>query len=128
MKYVQTPKNKPAIVDALLIDTEVKAVVETKCRQATLETFRESFQSEWLVTWSKIQEGIKIAEGLNVPFVGFLYLVKSKDLLIQRIFENGKMIPTVRLCTTETQATINGGTALRTNAYIDMSNAIHHQL
>ena len=127
LKYAQTPKSSPATVDAVLVnDAEIMAVVETKCRYdlASLEQFQVNYKNEWLVTWSKVNSAIGIASGLAVPFVGFLYLVRPRVLLSQRISEASGMLSTnVRLSTTRTQATINGGTALRTNAYINMDTA-----
>jgi hypothetical protein len=94
-----------------------------------LEKFKTSFQSEWLVTWSKVHNAIQIADSLGVPCFGFLYLVDEKTLLTQKLSEpNGKLNVKIRLETTETQATINGGKAIRTNAFINMSSAQVHNL
>lgn len=123
--YVSTPKDEPCIIDALLIkDLELKAVAETKCRQMTLGTFVRTFNSEWLVTWHKLQGASHIAGLLCVPLYGFLYLVPSRTLLIRRLWDHvtGWAVP-MRVEDTVTQATVNGGTALRTNAFIDMSDA-----
>lgn len=130
-KYVQTPKNMPAAVDAILIEDGIKAVVETKCRYDidSIDYFKNIYKSEWLVTWEKINKSIQIASGMCVPCVGMLFLVKPKMLLIQRISNpNGNIVPSIRLQTTSTQATINGGLALRTNAYIDMQKAKVYKL
>lgn len=125
MRYIQTPKDSPALVDAIIVSNKIEGVVETKCRYGlTLSQFNESYNSEWLVTWSKVQEGMKIAAGLRVPFVGFLYLVDSGHVLMQRITQpDGRLVVDIRLSTTETQASINGGKAMRTNAFIDMKLA-----
>lgn len=131
--YIETPKNSPALIDAILIgkiNKEIKGIIETKCRyKLTLEKFKTSFQSEWLVTWSKVHNAIQIADSLGVPCFGFLYLVDEKTLLTQKLSEpNGKLNVKIRLETTETQATINGGKAIRTNAFINMSSAQVHNL
>lgn len=125
-KYIETPKNSPALIDAILIGkNELKGVIETKCRyKLTLEQFKTTFKNEWLVTWDKVHNAIQIANSLGVPCFGFLYLVNDKVLLIQKLSEpNGKLNVKIRLETTETQATINGGKAIRTNAFIDMTYA-----
>jgi hypothetical protein len=125
--YVQTPKKSPAAVDAVLVkNNEIIAVVEAKCRYDldSLEQFQVNYKNEWLVTWSKISKGIDIAEKLCVPFVGYLYLAKPKVLLCQKISDNdGLLVTDIRLSTTSTQATINGGKAMRVNAYISMKKA-----
>ena len=129
MRYIQTPKGTPALVDAILTNkssSELLGVAETKCRYdlVSLEQFQANYKNEWLVTWSKVSNAINIATSLGVPCVGFLYLVKPKVLLAQRLSDNdGRLAVEVRLSTTSTQATINGGRAMRTNAFINMADA-----
>ena len=128
LNYIQTPKDQPAAVDAIISNkdsTKLMAVAETQCRyELTLEQFQTTFNNEWLVTWAKIQKTIEIANALGVTSVGLLYLVKPKIVLMQRISEpDWKLVAPIRLLTTETQATINGGKIFRTNAYINMEEA-----
>jgi len=129
--YIQTPKNSPAAIDAVVVkDNKLLAVAETKCRyDVTLEQFQTSYKNQWLVTWAKVQNMMAIASSLGIPSVGFLFLIKSNTVLIQRLSEpDGKLVPTINLQTSSTQASINGGKALRTNAYIDMTAAKIYQL
>ena len=134
LKYIQTPKDSPAVIDAIITNktsSEILAVVETKCRYdvVSLDQFQTNYKNEWLVTWSKVHNAINIATSMGVPCVGFLYLVKPKVLLMQRISDpDGKLVVEVRLSTTSTKATTNGGRALRTNAFIDMKQAAIHQV
>lgn len=134
LRYIQTPKNSPALIDAIIANktsSEILAVVETKCRYdvVSLDQFQTNYKNEWLVTWSKVHNAINIATSMGVPCVGFLYLVKPKVLLMQRISDaDGKLATEVRLTTTSTKATTNGGRALRTNAFIDMSEAAIHNV
>lgn len=129
LKYIQTPKDTPALVDAIVTNknsSELLGVAETKCRYdiASLEQFQANYKNEWLVTWSKVNNAINIATSMGVPCVGFLYLVKPRVLLTQKLSDNtGRLAVDVRLSTTSTQATINGGIALRTNAFINMAGA-----
>lgn len=126
LQYIETPKNFPATIDAVLVkEGEMKAIVETKCRyKLTLEKFNTAFEFKWLITWAKVQNAITIANSLGVPCVGFLYLVDENILLSQKISEpDGRLLVNISLSTTETQATINGGLAVRTNAFIDMRKA-----
>lgn len=133
LKYIQTPKNSPAVIDAIIANknsSELLAVVETKCRyDVTLDQFQTNYKNEWLVTWSKVQGAINVAISLGLPCVGFLYLIKSSTVLMQRISEpDGKLVTEMRLSTTSTQATTNGGRVLRTNAFINMSDANIYEL
>ena len=125
--YVETPKDKPADVDAfLLMDNRFRQVVETKCRyDCDMSKFMNQYKGEWLVTWEKIEKAKNLAKQLCIGLTGFLYLVPSKTLLVQKITdETGRLLVPMRLETTTTQATINGGQAKRTNAFIDMKKAM----
>lgn len=127
-RYVETAKDGPALVDAILTDRNARnlvAVAETKCRyDVTHDEFVRAYRNEWLVTWEKIAEGMRIARAMRLMFLGVLYLVKSRTVLTVRIAEaSGLLVAPIRLQATETQATCNGGRALRTNAYIDMRGA-----
>ena len=123
--YLHTPKHLPADVDAVLLkDGVIDSIVETKCRDCTLEQFMGAFKGQWLVTFDKVIKARDIATRMGVSLTGFLYRAKSDVLLIQRItLPDGTFIPRMVVETTETQRTINGGKAIRTNAYIDMQAA-----
>lgn len=132
-RYVETPKGMPATVDAIITDTraqEIRAVVETKCRyDVDLAGFRSRYRSEWLVTWDKVHKAINLAQCLGVPLVGVLYLPTCRTLLVTRISHpDGRLALPIRLATTETRATVNGGKATRTNAFIDLSTAKAHEI
>lgn len=124
-QFITTDKSKPADVDGVLIhDGQIKAVVESKCRNASLDDLRGSFKNEWLVTYEKLTKGCALAKSLCVPFVGFLYLIKSESILsVQISDEHGVFLPSIRIDRTKTQATINGGLVVRANAFIHMANA-----
>jgi hypothetical protein len=131
-RYVQTPKHVSATVDAVLIGANhaLIGVAETKCRyNLDMNEFKTAFKQEWLMTWNKVNYAMKIATGLGVPLVGFLFLVKPSVVLVQRISNpNGELVAPIRLQTTTTKATINGGYAVRTNAFIDMSAAKFYEV
>lgn len=125
-RYVETPKDRPADVDAFLVHGDsIRAIVETKCRyDCDLPKFREAYGNEWLVTFDKIERARAIARSLCVKVIGFLYLKQTDVLLVQELVSaDGLYVPSIRLDSTTTQATINGGTATRTNAYIKMDSA-----
>lgn len=124
-KYVETPKDQPALVDALLMRNYLlDSVVETKCRDCSYDQFMTVFGGEWLVTFDKIVSARIVATSLGVGLTGFLYLTRDRVLLAQRITDNkGLVIPAMRIEATETKRTTNGGKIVRTNAFIDMRNA-----
>lgn len=125
--YNQTPKDAPADIDAILTNKrqEIIGIVETKCRVSmSLEDFDGMYKSMWLVTFDKIMRGMNISKALQVPLVGFLYFPRNLTILVQSIYcpRNGLKTP-MEVRHTKTQETVNGGTIMRDNAYIDMSKA-----
>jgi len=129
--YIETPKDQPASVDAFLVrDGIIRSVVETKCRyDCDYNKFSAQYESQWLVTMNKIERARAIALGLCVPLVGFLYLRQSDLLLVQSITDHkGMYVPDITIKPTRTQATVNGGSIIRSNAYIDMSGARAYQM
>jgi hypothetical protein len=126
-RYVETPKDRPADVDAFLVlGDAIKGIVETKCRyDCDLEKFRGAYGNEWLVTFDKLEKARTIARSLCVKVIGFLYLKQSDVLLVQELVNaEGLYVPSIRIDSTTTQATINGGSATRANAYISMNKSI----
>ena len=124
--YCHTPKDEPARVDAVLVKgRHVVAVVETKCRPSMdLADLMVKYEGTWLVTNQKVIDNKTCAELMNVPFVGFLYLPGDKKLLFKTIWHPKRgWAKRINVRRTETQATVNGGKAVRDNAYIDMSDA-----
>jgi hypothetical protein len=128
-RYFHTPKQTRADVDGIVIHLETKnirCVAETKCRyDMTLEKLAEAYNDEWLLTFDKIIRGIKLAEALCVPFYGLLYVVQDKALLAPRLWSPRAGLElglTIRK--TKTQATCNGGEAVRDNAFINMTGIV----
>lgn len=119
-----TPNDLPAAVDGIILrNGKVAGVAEVKCRDLDEQTFRRQFNSEWLVTHSKLERARLVADGLAVPLVGFLYLAQDQVLLTQRLAIGGEFVARLRIERTTTAATCNGGTAVRSNAFIDMTDA-----
>ena len=126
ISYIETPKNQPAVIDAVLVkDGQIIGVVETKCRPSlNLVDFKITYKMRWLVTASKLDRIQQVAEALRVPFVGFLYLPYQNVLLYRSLWKPDKgWIVDIERKNTKTQTTINGGEIWRENAYIDMTEA-----
>jgi hypothetical protein len=127
--YANTPKKEAGDVDAVVVhldEGDVKCVVETKCRyDVTLAQFHDEYSGKWLVTFDKILKGMKLAEALRVPLYGFLYIVKDKALLMRRLWSPAKGLEAhMEIRKTKTQATVNGGEAVRDNAFLDMTGTV----
>jgi hypothetical protein len=125
-RVISTPKDKPAVIDALLLKNNIlRYAVETKCRyDMTLESFELERGYEWLITNEKVIKSAALAKDLGLPLVGFLYFVKDKCLLAKQIADaDGKIVCKMRVANTKTQTTVNGGEIIRTNAFLDMDGA-----
>jgi len=124
-RYIETPKNKPAAFDAVLVKGRtISAIVETKCRRdMDLAKFKTDYKAKWLISYHKIRDCCVAADLLGVPFVGFLYIQPSNVLLTQTIYSDKQFHPTITIEQTRTQATTNGGIAYRDNAFISMNGA-----
>lgn len=120
--YNETPKEEPALIDGVLTHNGFcRGVVETKCRDMDLATFTNTHDEQWLVTHGKLIEAKNVASSLCVPLLGFLYLVPTDMLLWAKLWDplHG-WVRSFSVQKTETQATVNGGKALRDNAFINM--------
>lgn len=121
---METPKDKPAHIDGIITrDNCMVSGVEVKCRNMTVKELSGDYNYHWLITADKLDRGVSVCERLGIDFRGFLYLVPDKMLFIVPIFsfEKGWLVePEYEI--TKTQATVNGGTIERLNAYIDVRN------
>lgn len=121
-----TPKETSAAVDGVILQNGItRAIIEQKSRyDVSLDEFINRYRNQWLVTFDKIVKARGIAEAFCVPLVGLLYIVRDDKVLAQTLWrpQDGWTVSfTVKK--TETQRSVNGGIALRDNAYIDMSKA-----
>lgn len=123
--FIETPKHLPADIDGLIVrDGTLIAGAEVKCRNMTIDELKNTYSNRWLVTADKVDRGVAVCKSLGIDFRGFLYLVPNKMLLIVPIWSYEKgYVADIEYEQTKTQATVNGGIALRLNAYIDVSGA-----
>ena len=124
-KFHHTDTNGPARVDGVVtLEGMVVGVAEIKSRDMTEGDLIGQFKYEWLITMDKILDLVEAAKLLGVTGYGMLYLKPSQKVLVVRICDSkGNLTCKFRVEKTETQATCNGGTALRDNAFIDMRKA-----
>lgn len=129
--FIETPKDRPADIDGFVIQRHpgnssgtLICGVEVKCRNMEVDQLKGEYQNRWLVTADKVDRGVAICKGLGIDFRGFLYLVPNKMLLIVPIWSYEKgYVADIEYEQSQTQATVNGGLAVRINAYIDTSKA-----
>lgn len=122
--FIHTPKDTAADVDGFMVQNNaVSGMFLSSCRVASRSQMRK-WGDTWLLTFEKIQKATQLAKQLCVPVYGFIYLVPDKLVLVIKLVSvRGEIVPTMRIERTETQATINGGKTVRSNAYIDLSTA-----
>ena len=123
--FIQTPKDTPADIDGFIVrGGTIISGVEVKCRMMSYHDLMNKYKAEWLITHDKIERGISVCRSLGVDFRGFLFLVPEQILLVVRIwdFKTGETVG-MELEETRTQATVNGGSIVRLNAYVDVSHA-----
>jgi len=115
---VETDKDMDAKVDGMIIkENQLSGVFESKCRNLSLMQLI-NFGS-WLITLDKVMDGKRLSEMLRVPFFGFLYLIKDKIIMYWKITDkHGNFLFDFDVKNTRTQKTINGGSIIRTNAYL----------
>lgn len=124
-RFIETPQERPGVVDGVIVkDGVILRVVEIKSRSMDKDTFWNKFNGEWLVTHKKVEDLITVAKMLAVPAMGWLYLAPEKTLICDTLSDDaGNMTVPHRSEETETQETVNGGTVVRLNMFIDMKKA-----
>ena len=127
VSYIHTPKRKAADYDSVLVKNgSIIAVVAMRCcAKYDLATFQSrAFGNKLLISFHKLLKGVDAARINCVPFTVMIYFPGDRVLLCQRVWEPDAGFRTsFRVEKTKTQATVNGGEAIRDNAYIDMDGA-----
>lgn len=127
VSVIETPKKSIATGDGFLVrNGEIIAFFETKCRYDM--SYEELLnRGSWLVTLKKIEKCKAVSRLLQVPFLGFLYLLPKdnpteKVLLFWKITnEDGEYAFNFDVQEQPTQRTINGGETIRKNAYFSIN-------
>lgn len=126
VSYIHTPKQKPADYDAVLVKNgAIVAVVAMRCcAKYDLATFRRQFENKLLISFHKLLKGVDAGRINCVPFTVMIYFPTDGAVLCQRVWEPESGFQTdFYVKKTKTQATVNGGEAIRDNAFIDMDGA-----
>lgn len=125
-----TDKDKPEPFDGrIMLRGKVMALVETKCRaDVDFYEFQTRYRNRWLITERKLKFAAACAERERVPLYGFLYIVRGQVLMVKRLTDARGNLVEHETAETKTQATVNGGEAIRLNAFIDMADCEPLQL
>jgi hypothetical protein len=124
VKIIETDKDIDAKVDGMISQgNQLTGIFESKCRDMSLMKLREF--GSWLITFDKILDGRKLSQLLRVPFIGFLYLIPDEIIMYWKITDKyGNFLFDFDVKNTKTQKTINGGSIVRTNAYLPVKRGV----
>lgn len=119
-EFAITPDNEDSPIDAIFSREHVMGLVsEIKARDLTLDQLH-AFGS-YLVTYAKLVKGREIGMALRVPFSLIVGLYPERHIVWWPICDaDGTWRTIADVRRTTTQATCNGGTALRANAYLPL--------
>lgn len=126
-QFVETPHDRESPVDALFTRRgRVVSVAEVRSRcddanggGCALSLADLRGMGSYLVTFDKLVKGRVLSAALCVPYV---LIVGLKDRIVYWTVTDAKGEWLVPLATrrTKTRATVNGGSAVRMNAYLDL--------
>ena len=110
-----------SLVDGIAVkDNEITHVVEFKSRNESMESM-ERFGS-YLISYDKIENGLQICRMMRVPFILIVYLIKDGVVMGIEIGNEFGVSVEMEIKETRTQKSIEGGTVIRRNAFIDLEN------
>lgn len=125
-ELISTKTNTASDVDALMIKNKILVgLAEVKTREMGLKdgkltTDKGDFDS-YLITYEKLEKLKRLCESFKVPGYLFVSLLHTKKIVAWNICDgSGNYIANIKKEYTKTQATCNGGTAHRENAYISL--------
>lgn len=116
-KVCTTPQY--SLVDGIAVkDNEITHVVEFKSRNESMESM-ERFGT-YLISYDKIENGLQICRMMRVPFILIVYLIKDGVVMGIEIGDEFGVSVEMEIKETRTQKSIEGGTVIRRNAFIDL--------
>jgi hypothetical protein len=99
---------------------EVTHIIEFKSRNESMESL-ERFGT-YLISYDKIENGLQICRMMRVPFILIVYLIKDGVVMGAEIGDEYGVTVEMEITETRTQKSIEGGSVIRRNAFIDLEN------
>lgn len=128
-KFFWFPNSNHFQIDGFITsDQKITGIFEGKFRHAGIKDnlllFQDKTYSEYLITAQKIDDGVSLAKKMCIDYFLMVGLSLSNSVIVFKIFDyaTGSIIPHERR-NTRTRKTINGGSVIRENAYINLSNS-----
>lgn len=120
---ITTNDTMSADIDAIFYRDSVLAVGECKTRNLTLMQLKKF--GSYLVSYSKIEKLMVVSKALQCYGLLLVYLIPDSKIVWCKVCDkDGKLLVHLERRTTATQATCNGGTAVRENAYIPIRDML----
>ena len=129
-KFIYFPDYSSSPHDGYVVTGDtIVGIFESKVREAGVSEDKQVIYngkaySDYLVTADKLDKGIAHAKAHQVSFYLFVYFQHTDCIAIFTVYDykTGSIVPFERKIT-HTQATVNGGNAMRENAFIPMIHA-----
>lgn len=127
IRHLWFPEGNTLPVDGFIsyLSGEIAGIFEAKSRKLKLNTDNGKVEydgkeyPDLLISKSKIEEGARYAKQFSLPFYLLVYCELSGHVLSFRVAnESGEVIVNYTERRSKTQASVNGSTATRMNAYI----------
>ena len=118
--FATTNDKSDADVDAVMWKGDIVAVAEVKARNMTIAQLLKF--GSYLVTFSKLQKLRNVSMSLRCRGILLVFLIPESKIVWWNICNsNGDWLCDTKVERTQTQATCNGGIAIRDNAYLPVS-------
>jgi len=122
-QFFHTPITKASLIDGFITQNQqLIAIYESKCRRHSLETFKNQFNNEWMISSHKLLAGAQLSKMLEVPFVGYLYIVNQVVLSAKITNDKGRFTIPIRFAEKVTSASCNGGIMKDTCGFINLKD------
>lgn len=100
---------------------EIRSRLHAGTVPVTLEYLKNN--GGYLITMRKVQDGINLSKLMQVPYYVLVYLIHEDRILVWKISDSGgNPLERISTRTTQTRKTVNGGTAVRENAYLSVDS------
>ena len=117
--YASTNDKKHAGVDAVLIKEHIVGICEVKCRDMTYNKL--IYYGSYLISNEKIEKLQYLSNSLKCHGLLLVYLIPDDIICYWYICDtDGNLLLNYDKKTSETQATCNGGKAIRPNAFLPL--------
>jgi len=124
--FIPTNDRGPARVDGIITHKgSIYGVAEIKSRRdMNLVMLMEQRSGEWLLTYDKLIDICSASRLFGAMGFGMLYLPADEAVIMVSLTNSvGDVLCKHRIASTVTQATCNGGSAVRKNAFINVFNS-----